>query len=181
MANDCNYEMKIRGSKEAINRVIACLNTDYNYCEGKPEHKHFFRVFEATEEELEDNGDGTFTQSIYGYCAWSVWSCMMEGDHTYYNDVKRNHPDTFMGTSLKEQSQDCEIEVFSEEWGMLFSEHYHFKNGECVDDSSCGIELAGYTKTGKITKRINWDTYEGDMVVLNPNRENKIDGFKFSL
>ena len=35
MPNYCNYEMKIKGSKEAIQRVIACLEADYNYNIGK--------------------------------------------------------------------------------------------------------------------------------------------------
>lgn len=162
--------------------MLECLKADYSYGEGKPEHKHFFRVFDVYEnEEMEDNGDGTFTQFVYGYCAWSVRSCMCGGDHTYYNSVKESYPDTFMGTDLVEQSQDCEIEVFSEEEGMAFSEHYIFKNGECLCDDTVQVQQAGYTKTGKITTRIDWDTYEGDYVCLNPHRENQIDVFRWEI
>ena len=172
MANDCNYEMKIKGSKETIQRVIDCLKANYNYYEGKPAHKHFFRVFECVDEDeyeiYGDNGDGTFTAFVWGYCAWSVWSCMMKGEHTYYDDVKRNHPDTFMGTCLEEQSQDCEIEVFSEEPGMGFSEHYYFKNGVCLIDTS--VEM-----------REEWDEEYEECELFNPNRENNCDGFKFIL
>lgn len=182
MPNYCNYEMKIKGSKDAIKRVLECLKADYNYTIGKPEHKHFFRVFDVyDDEEMEDNGDGTFTQFVYGDCAWSVYCCMCSGDHTYYNSLKESHPDIFMGTDLVEQSQDCEIEVFSEEEGMEFSEHYIFKNGECLCDDTAQVQQAGYTKTGKITTRINWDTYEGDYVCLNPHRENQVDEFRWEL
>lgn len=80
---------------------------------------------------------------------------------------------TFMGTDLIEQSQDCEIEVFSE--------HYIFKNGECLCDDTAQVQQAGYTKTGKITTRINWDTYEGDCIGLNPHRENQVDEFRWEL
>lgn len=182
MPNYCNYEMKIKGSKDAIKRVLECLKADYNYTIGKPEHKHFFRVFDVyDDEEMEDNGDGTFTQFVFGDCAWSVYSCMCSGDHTYFNDCKESFGENFMGTTLLEQSKDCEIEVFSEEEGMEFSEHYIFKNGKCLVDDCVKTKQAGYTKTGKITSRINWDTYEGDYVCLNPHRENQVDGFRWEL
>lgn len=181
MPNYCNYEMKIKGSKDAIKRVLECLKADYDYEEGKPKHKHFFRVFEAYEDkEMKDNGDGTFTQFVWGDCAWSVCCCMCGGG-TYYNSCKESYPDTFMGTDLVEQSQDCEIEVFSEEEGMEFSEHYIFKNGECLCDDTVQTQQAGYTKTGKITTRINWDTYDGDYVCLNPHRVNQVDEFYWEI
>lgn len=176
MPNYCNYEMKIKGSKDAIKRVLECLKADYDYNKGKPDHKHFFRVFDVYDDnEMKDNGDGTFTQFVFGDCAWSVHSCMCSGEHTYYNDGKESFGENFMGTDLLEQSKDCEIEVFSEEEGMEFSEHYIFKNGECLVDDCVDCKQAGYTKTGKITTRINWDTYEGDYVCLNPHRENQTD------
>ena len=182
MPNYCNYEMKIKGSKDAIKRVLECLKADYDYEEGKPAHKHFFRVFDAYEDkEMKDNGDGTFTQFVWGDCAWSVRCCMLSGGGTYYNDCKESHPDTFMGTDLVEQSQDCEIEVFSEEEGMEFSEHYIFENGECLCDDTVPTQQAGYTKTGKITTRINWDTYDGDYICLNPNRVNQVDEFYWKI
>ena len=106
---------------------------------------------------------------------------MCSGEHTYYNSLKESHPDTFMGTDLIEQSKDCEIEIFSEEEGMEFSEHYLYRNGKCEIDETVRIEQAGYTRTGKVTKRINWDTYDGEYVCINPHRENKIDEFRWVL
>ena len=171
MPNYCNYEMKIKGSKKAIQRIVDCLEADYNYTEGKPSHKHFFRVFEVIYDKPVHRGGNTYELYIWGDCAWSVKVCMCSGDWTYYNLMKKDHPDIFMGTTLQEQSRNCEIEVFSEEEGMEFSEHYVFKNGKCLVEDCVKTEQAGYTKTGKITKRINWDTYEGDYVCLNPHRE----------
>ena len=172
MPNYCDYEMKIKGKKRALNRVMECLKADYNYNEGKPSHKHFFRVFDVfCDDGFQENEDGTYTLFVYGYCAWSVFSCMCKGEHTYYNDCKKAYPNLFMGTNLKEQSKNCIIEVFSEEEGMEFSEHYLFENGKCLIDDCVKTEQAGYTKTGKITKRINWNTYDGDIVCLNPHRE----------
>lgn len=182
MPNYCDYEMKIKGGKDAIRRVLGCLKAEYDYYKGKPESKHFFRVFDAREDgEMEDNGDGTFTQRVCGDCAWSVYSCMLSGDHTYHDSLKESHPEIFMGTDLAEQSRDCEIEVFSEEEGVEFSEHYIFKNGECLCDDTAPVKQAGYTRTGKITTRINWNSYEGECVCLNPHRKNQIGEFRWEI
>lgn len=174
--------MKIKGSKEAIQRVLDCLNADYNYEKGKPSHQHFFRVFDATKcGDAKRNADGTYTQRVYGYCAWSVASCMLESAFSYYSTIKEDYPDIFMGTTLEEQSKDCEIEVFSEEPGMGFSEHYIFQNGECVCDEQEQISSAGYDKKGRVTQKINWDTYDGEIVMLNVYRKNEIGDFLWNL
>ena len=166
MPNYCDYEMKIKGSKEAINRVVNCLKAEYNYGAGKPEHKHFFRIFEAyVDDEMEKNDDGTFTQFVSGYCAWSVYSCMCSGEHTYYSDCKDDFGKDFMGTTLFEQSEDCEIEVFSEEDGMEFSEHYIFKKGRCVLDDCVKISY----------------TNDDDYVCLNPHREAPNDVYRWEI
>ena len=166
MPNDCDFEMKIRGSKQAIKRVVDCLQADYHYNEGKPSHKHFFRVFDTYEDKLINNGDGTFTQWLHGYCAWSVYSCMCNGTHTYYNDVKKDYPDIFMGTTLEEQSQDCEIEVFSEETGMGFSEHYLYKNGYCEVDDCAQIEV---------------ECDDEEYTILNPHRYDQGEDYMWTL
>ena len=183
MPNYCNYEIQIKGSKEAIQRVIACLEADYDYNIGKPEHKHFFRVFSVyyEENEMEQLDDNTYILFAYGDCAWSVHSCMCSGEHTYYNDCKNDFGENFMGTTLQEQSQDCEIEVFSEEEGMEFSEHYYFKNGECLIDDCVETQQAGYTKSGKISTKINWDKYDGEIICLNPNREGVDECYRWTI
>lgn len=176
--------MKIKGSKNAIKRVIECLKANYNYPEeGKPKHKHFFRIFDVyDEDEAEDNGDGTFTQYLFGYCAWSVSACMLnEWEHSYYSECKNNHKDIFMGTTLEEQSQDCEIEVFSEEPGCCFSEHYIFKNGKRIVDDCIDIEEGGYDENGNPTTDIDWETYEGDIITFNDHREGIEEGFAWVL
>lgn len=138
MPNLCDYEMKIKGSKNAVQRVIDCLKADYNYEEGKPSHKHFFRVFDANVDYENKNEDGTITAFVWGDCAWSVHSCMIGG---YYEECKQLYKDKFMGTDLAEQSKDCEIEVFSEEPGCLFSEHYIYKKGKCWLDDCIEIDV----------------------------------------
>lgn len=181
MPNYCNYEMRIRGSRESVDRVLACLMADYNYYEGKPSHKHFFRVFEARNWDEWKNGDGTFTKTVCGSCAWSVYMCMCSGGLTYYDRAKGEHPETFMGTTLAEQSKDCEIEVFSEETGVGFGEHYIFKGGECQCDDTVDVQSAGYDGSGNATADIDWSTYDGDILCLDPHREDQTDGYLWEI
>ena len=183
MPNYCEYNMIIKGSKKAINRIIECLEADYNYGAGKPDHLHFFRVFDVfyEKEDIINLGNGKYSLFIWGNCAWSVYSCMCDGEHTYYNDVKKFHKDIFMGTTLQEQSKDCEIEVFSEEPGMGFSEHYIYKNGECLCDETCEIEQGGYDEQGNPTTDIDWDEYNGEIVMFNPFREGADEDFRWTI
>ena len=102
---------------------------------------------------------------------------MLDGGFSYYQSVKKDYPDIFMGTTLEEQSQDCVIEVFSEELGMGFSEHQVFEKGECVCFEETEITSGGYTKTGKPTKKINWDKYDGETLIFNPYRFNETENF----
>lgn len=116
MPNYCNYEMHIKGRKEAC-KEFRKMMVDYNL------PKHFWRVFEADIVE-ESGSEEEYVMHIAGYCAWSVYSCMFEGKHTYAED--------FGGTSLQKESErlQLEIEVYSEEPGLQFMEHYYFNNGE---------------------------------------------------
>ena len=74
-------------------------------------------------------------------------------------------------------SEDCEIEVFSEEPGMGFSEHYIFKNGECLCDEEREITSGGYDENGKPTEDIDWENYDGDTIIFNPYRFGRTGDF----
>ena len=181
MPNYCNYEIKVKGSKNAINNLLECLKAHYDYTEGKPTHKHFFRVFEVIEGDYYKEGKD-YVMYILGYCAWSVHSAMVsKASESYYTYLKKEHPQEFMGTTLLEESKNCEIEVFSEEIGCEFSEHYIFKNGKCLLDECVEIELGGYDKNGKPTKDIDWEEYEGYTIAFNPNREGIDEAYRWTI
>ena len=138
MPNYCMYEMKVNGKMENIDKFISYLKSNYNYNANPPKidaDKHLFRVFEANIVEKEEN-DGYPYCIINGECAWSVFSCMFSGEHTYYDLVKKDHEKDFKGTTLEECSKELEldIEVFSEEPGVGFMEHYLIKNGDVIID-----------------------------------------------
>lgn len=142
MPNYCNYGMKIKGKKENVNKLIDYIKADYDYNKEEPycsEEKHFFRMFECEVYEktiIED--DKEYSCEAYGYCAWSIYSCMFKGDSTYYNGFKDR--EKFFATDIVTESKllDLEIEIFSEESGVGFMEHYLIDKGkllinDCID------------------------------------------------
>lgn len=139
MPNYCNYSMCVVGRKENVEEFIKVIEADYDYGSMEFSHdRHMFRVFEAEVNEIEERYAGVYQAIISGYCAWSVHSCMLEGG--YYEDFKKSFGANFKGTTLILESErlDIDIEVFSEESGMCFQEHYIIREGkmccnECVD------------------------------------------------
>lgn len=120
--------MRVRGKRESVDEFCRVID-DYNF------ERHFYRVFSVYIYDEWENDDGTITLCINGDCAWSVYSCMMIDDIGTYAKGDREND-----TSLQLESRRLrlEIEVFSEEPGMCFQEHYIYKNGEeianeCVD------------------------------------------------
>lgn len=137
MPNYCDYKMRVRGVPTQVDQFIAIIQAeDYD-------QRHLYRVFNADIINQSIDVFGLKTVIIGGYCAWSVYSCMMEGPFTYY-DYSRNdeHPadPTNMGTSLIIESKRLGLllEVYSDEPGIGFQEHICIGNGniladECVD------------------------------------------------
>lgn len=139
MPNLCSYSMCVKGNKENVEEFIKVIKAHYDY--GTMEFsydRHLFRVFDADYDEIEQVGDDVYQAIIYGDCAWSVATCMFEDG--YYKNLKERYPNEFRGTTLPLESKrlNIDIEVFSEECGMCFQEHYIIKKGnvevnECVD------------------------------------------------
>ena len=118
MANNCNFELMIRGKQENVDTFFRYL-TDYD---NSP--KNFARIFSAEIDSESVNDEGIKTMKIFGDCAWSVYSCMCEGEYTYFSE----------GATAE---LSLEVEIRSKEEGMGFWEHIHYKNGECICED-CG-------------------------------------------
>lgn len=104
--------------------------------------RHMFRVFEAYVDRSVDEPNASY---ISGYCAWSVYSCMFKGDYTYYNDFLKDYGNRyigFMGTTLPDESRrlNLKVEVYSEESGCAFMEHFLIDNGEILIEDCIDIE-----------------------------------------
>ena len=142
MPNYCDYLMCIKGKKENIEEFIKVIKADYDYNSMRFSFdRHMFRVFEANDEEIEQIGEDMYQVVINGYCAWSVSSCMLGEPHSYYARGKETYNEKiFRGTTLPLESErlGIDIEVYSEESGCCFQEHYIIRNGivevdDCVD------------------------------------------------
>jgi len=166
MPNYCDFYMRIKGEKQNVYKFATWLSADYNYCDGKPEiyveidgkkmsteHHIGWRVFECYfEEDVFDKGyfgkEDIITLSLSGYCAWSVNSCMFDGPFTYYADnhnecIEKYGEDKSLTLPMACEKLNLEVEVFSSEPGMCFSEHYRIdSNGELTID-----EETGYVET----------------------------------
>lgn len=148
MPNICSYCMQVKGKPENVEEFIKIIQTDYAYDKNgncynpsdhnKPVEKHFWRVFEANVES-DDISYDIRTVEISGDCAWSVKSCMCDGLFTYQYQNPNGH-----GTTLQKESERLQlaIEVFSEECGMGFMEHYVVVDGNIIIDDC--IDYAEY-------------------------------------
>ena len=176
MPNYCNYSMKVNGTKANVDEFIKIIQTDYNFDDnGKCNvDRHFWRVFEAdvTDEIIEDDFKSVI---ITGYCAWSVYSCMFDGPNTYQS----HHPNPEDGgTTLPLESArlQLDIELFSEEPGCEFMEHYLIRNGE-VEIDDC-VEFSEYCTDDYETVEEMNDDLETDITQEEFNYANEnCDGY----
>ena len=139
MANDCYAEIIVTGYKDNVDEFTRILNADYNYKTNEFTHKpHFNRIFDV--QIADELLIGVMKQITYQiYCAWSVTVCMMDGESSYYDDLKKRYLDNCFSTYLEEQSKRLKlnIEIISEETGMAFSEHIRFNSNGYLLQNDC--------------------------------------------
>lgn len=130
MANNCFYDMKVRGKPDAIDELVRVLKYEHDKW-------HFCRIFSADvwfrehNEMLDED-----IACICGDCAWSVAVCMTDCDWSYIQEMPEAERVTLQNVS---EWLSLEIELWSEEGCEGFQEHFHYKNGEelvneCFDD-----------------------------------------------
>ena len=131
MANDCSFEIKaVSKKKEALEQLIQYLQNEYD------QGPHPWRVFDAEGEDEITKEKELYTVKIRGYCAWSVYSCMFEGTSTYQSEYGAEDKN---GKTISEMCRKLKVavEIFSDEPGIGFQEHYIInKDGEICDDET---------------------------------------------
>lgn len=132
MANNCFYDMKIVGdTKEAVDEFVGMLTYEN-------QDRYFARIFDAdVYERTEINGK--YTAKVSGDCAWSVHSCMCDGMFTYYD---KGRDDKLTCLSVETERLGLTVEIYSEEPGVGFAEHYIYQNGDCLLEDE--VDLAEY-------------------------------------
>lgn len=158
MPNLCTGFINVRGRADCVDEFIAILQANYSYCPNSkngdftwvadPNNMthipHFFRVFEA---DLFDDPvwhSGVYkSASISIEVAWSVWTCMFNGPHTYYDDFQKNHFGDHFGSNILAESKrlQLEIEIWSYESGMCFQEHYKICSGILVKNEEFSFNI----------------------------------------
>lgn len=138
MPNYCDFKMLIKGKKENVETLVDYLKADYDYRDGKSHctaDHHFFRVFRAEEDEADISElNGVYKTVVEGYCAWSVYTCMFDGPHTYFRDMTPEElevpADEIKATHLLKCSGDLDltIEVIAIEEDCHY-EHYIIESG----------------------------------------------------
>lgn len=124
MPSYCDFEMKVTGSKNNVREFLNVLKR--KDCD----EPHFQRIIEASVYKEETLENSSYTAYIKGCCAWSVHTCMLNGDGTYNNDIE----DEEQTITLESESErlGINIEVWSKETSLGFAEHYIYQSGEEV-------------------------------------------------
>ena len=118
MPNLCDYEMCVVGEKSNLEKLEKIMKYEDSSLGS------LYRVFDADLVSIKQMEGNIYRGYIVGCCAWSVYCCMMEGEHCYY----QGEPD---GTSLLQLSKalNLKMEIFSSESGIGFQEHYFIDKG----------------------------------------------------
>ena len=129
MPNICGYSMSITGKESQVNELIQIMQNDYDGTPNEP--LHLWRVFSA-EEVSREVKDDLVTVLISGDCAWSVGTCMFEGGY----QAQFNANNERNGTTLEKETKrlGLAVEIYSEECGCAFMEHYIVASGNIIED-----------------------------------------------
>lgn len=162
MANYCSFDMKITGSIDSIEEMIAMLSW-----EGKFKENGLGRVFSFDAMEVEETDlTGIYTVNGYGDCAWSVLCAMRE---EYRGEAPSLEGET--------ERLGLVLEVYSSEPGCCFQEHYLFDKGKVVIDDCVDYEehcIEAYNSLEEYNRENNTNFTE-DMI--NENGDVCIGGF----
>lgn len=116
MANYCDYDMKIKGTKENCKKWLKKMSD----CD---EYNSFYGIFDAV---VYDEGgtDESYYMYISGDCAWSLETCCRASGYSGGIDL-------FAENTLE---LSLIMEAWSTEIGWGFQEHYIYKHGQCIVD-----------------------------------------------
>lgn len=142
MPNYCSYTARIVSKrKQSVERFLAILNyKDYGLKDSRG--LYLARTFSAECEDGILKEDGLFYADVYGDVAWSIHTCWIGGTASYHNDATNKYPDGDPKFSVWNYRDGihysnliitipelckllkCAIEIWSDEGGIGFQEHY---------------------------------------------------------
>lgn len=135
MSNDCIFTMHVAGRADDVKEVHKRLDWDSD----SPVHFARIKDIEPMSDPWATSEDGEVVlMAFYGSCAWSVESCMLDGDEFCHYYPLRPDVLTTLGRTACEL--DVDLEVYSTEPGCAFAEHYVYEGGTgtCLLDDTRG-------------------------------------------
>lgn len=151
MANLCSFQMEIRGSIEGILKFFNALTQEGDVWMGRGADATLY---------LDEKNESA---SIDGCCKWSIQSALIDDamsmDHQkktgkgYWSWDKESQKRDYITLFEACKKYHVNMEVYSEECGCEFQEHYKYENGyeleDCVDYSEeYDEETDEYISTG---------------------------------
>ncbi len=135
MANLCDYDMRVKGSRKNIEKFINALNQTGNIWMGRG----------AETNVTYDDEDTETTASVFGYCKWSIVSALIDNaksmrEHPERWDCGKNDELTFITLDEASKIYNVNVEVYSQEPGCEFEEHYLIIKGEIIKDDCVHYE-----------------------------------------
>lgn len=150
MANICCFVMRVKGKKENVLKFQRIITRDRTGMDVDDEifaeeiSKCFYKwIEECNVYNEKETKDGEYVIEMSGDCAWSVSTAMLSNGTGIYN--------------IEDLSQDLKlkIEVYSEEYGIGFQEHYFFDNGNQLIDEICTDAFEFYIENEDDLKEVN--------------------------
>lgn len=146
MANQCVFEMKVTGHEESIIEFEKRL-------QGVSESgKRYYGIDFAEDFGFTNESNGLVSLIISGSCDWSVEARMLKTGYKH-EEFKKNHPEV---STLEDDTKELNlaIEVYSEEPGNCFQEHYVVAFGDVEVN-----EVLDYAEINKEEYLNNPDSY----------------------
>ena len=133
MANLCDFSMLVKGKKENIEKFYSALTQ--KTCE----------AWMGRGADAEINYDDDENALISGYCKWSISSSLIDdavsmekqrttGKGRWYWEDEIKNVKLFITLYEACERYNVNMEVFSEEPGCCFAEHYKYENGNIEEE-----------------------------------------------
>lgn len=158
MANLCNFRMMVRGRHNDIEKFYNAMSQNGTTWMGRG----------AVSDIVYDDDDNTAL--IDGWCKWSIQSALIDDAISMRKEPKRWYKlnTNYDYITLWEacEKYNLAMEVYSEEPGCEFQEHYKYENGEiiaeCVDYFEYYIDHANYRTKEEFEKEYGISITDND-------------------
>lgn len=137
MANLCDYDMRIVGKKKNIQKFINALTQTGTIWMGRGAEANVT---------YEDTDGNDCVATVFGYCKWSIVSSLIDNaksmrktpeNWSFGSDDKVL---TFITLDEASKIYNVDVEVYSEEPGCEFQEHYLIQKGKFIKDECVHYE-----------------------------------------